>query len=605
MAGNIGNVATHGAKQTNSIYDISLIKNVVQVSISRATEVATAQEFGSPLKTKYSYDPLRDLIRGFGHGDIEAKRYHGLNIYESLRGKMITSTGHLEELAMDELIKHDGERLDPLGSLIVCLSVPLTKTVLSYLIASAIMLHIHGSIDRTMEGAIRMLQGKVEKYAVSIISRDGMCNKLENAKQKATALIQRHAPRIRCHSMFLPPRGRHEEGDFIAFIAQLWSAKAEGQRIFTRSIKLMAFSLLLSEYGWQIDIFIEEDSTEKAENPETTSFIPIKADTNAISVIYSSLSKEGGREYVENHAKYSLLREDPYISTVCMAIPEQMGYKAVNELCTGEVQFNVTISLGGFTKIDLVGKSMASGAFAKSCRNLLGRFSMAGAPEQVKNLVVDALCHTFPDYDWDLLDNQIQNCRYPDAPFTTLLTDSNPDDCLIWVVAGAVLAVFHKIVLSLANIPATGIIRTPAGPGIHKFVQYGTGLLNGLLEGTLQPSEAVLFCAAGLAGADPEQIQLIDTNYQAKIVGYWGGQYGLLLTPLFERSLYSDMAKEKMKPITFHNIPIMGMSTDERGWLYIIDPAHLVTKNNIHAMSSWSIARISKRILAVLLQWYI
>ncbi|KAF5026904.1 hypothetical protein F66182_934 [Fusarium sp. NRRL 66182] len=580
------NVVTSGGKQNNSVLDFCLRKDVHLNFFSRPTHSAAIQDFGSPVDTVYSYRRLNELVTSFNSGDIEAKRFHGQNIYESRTGRIMTMFGHVQHVSMDDMIKVDGEGSTILCSIIACLSIPMTKTALSSTVASAFVLNMHGSIDSSMEGIIQMVQAKVAKYAGSILSRDVMCNKLENTKEEVLRLIKTKAPHIRHESLFLPPFNPPEEQDFVAFIVKLWASKADGQVIYTRSVKLLALSLMLSDYGWYIDVFVEREDS----NSDGPTLVPIKQDTGAFSVIYSSvLSPDSDRVYVENHEKYYLSRAEPYASSICKTVHMgetsglslsrtnrdqqafMRGYEAMDEFCKNRLAFKVTVSIEGRIKVDIEGSPLSP---SMGCRAFLAeRFMVETKHELILDLAAGVLSCLFPDYDWALLDESIRQWPHPQAPCTTLLIDSPPDCQQIWAATGAVLAMLDRIVVSIVNITDASLIRTLAGYSISVFIQKSGEYLTPLLNGGpgLEPSLAVKFCAARLAGLNPDresyqhyELSRVDMS---RVIGYWNGQQGLLLTPIYERHLYSDLSDDKALPLTFHNIPIMGMVTDERGWI--------------------------------------
>ncbi|KAL5591914.1 hypothetical protein FOVSG1_010803 [Fusarium oxysporum f. sp. vasinfectum] len=579
------NVVASGGKQNNSIFDICLKKDVHLNFLSQPTHIVTAQDFGSPLETKYSYRPLYEVITSFNSGDIEAKRFHGQNIYENKTGKIMNMFGEVKEVSMTELMKADGEGSTILGSIISCLSIPMTKTSLSSIVASAFVLHMHGSIDSSMEGIIQMVKAKIAKYAGSILSRDVMCNKLENTKGEVLRLIKTKAHHIRHESLFLPPFNPPEEQDFVAFIVKLWAAKADGEVIYTRSVKLLALSLMLSEYGWYIDVFVERESLDS----DIPIIVPIKQNAGAFSVVYSSvLSSDSDRVYVENHEKFYMSRTEPYATSICKIVHMgevsglslsrtnqdqyafMRGYEAMEEFCTNKLHFKTTVGIEGRIKLDIEGSPLRHSV---CCRNLLERLMIETKHDLILDLISGVLNDLFPDYDWAYLDQSIKQWPNPQAPCTTLLNDSPPDCHQIWAATGSILAILDRVVISIVNVTEASLIRTLAGYSISIFIHKSGQYLNPLLnDGSgLEPSLAVKFCAARLAGLNPdrESYQHYDLSRvdMSKVIGCWNGQQGLLLTPIFERSLYCDLPDDKALPLTFHNIPIIGMVTDERGWI--------------------------------------
>ncbi|VUC21721.1 unnamed protein product [Clonostachys rosea] len=578
-------LAGDATQQNSSIFDICLIKNTNVNILSRATHAAVAQEFGSPLETRHLHSPLLDLIQTLDSGGIQAKRFHGYNVYEA---------GQVKELSMDKYVNVDGERLSALSSVIVCLSVPLTATTLSTIVASAIILYIHGEIDGQTAGAAGMLQGKIKKYANAIIGRDGMCNKLENAKQRVCELLKAHAPQVHTHKMFLPPMLPAEEQDFVVFIARLWSSKVEGEIIYTRSIKLLALSLLLSEYGWQIDIYVEKQKQESPVSGESTESIAIKAGTGSLIVVYSTLPTNDDRSYVENHASFPLKTEQKYPTSACKAafmgevsglslardeddqVAFMSGYKAIDNFFNEHVELKVLLNPVGMITMTLICDSIEIPRLPSSWFRILPRFNLSHTPHRIKTLVMVALCKAFPDCDWEEVNKQILEISV-DA--SVLFEKPSPREA--WVVTGAVFALMNRTIMSLVNISESSNIRSPAGDSVFKFLACGDDFLDELFNQGKHPAEAIIFCAASLTGADCIEAVNSGTSPSSfsdrrSIVGYWANQHGLLLTPVFERCLYSDLPQCKMKLCTFHNTPIIGMPFDEGGW---IRSAKLSNKN--------------------------
>jgi hypothetical protein len=407
-----------------------------------------------------------------------------------------------------------------------------------------------------------------------------MCGRLECKRDEMRRLVQVMAPDISVDSLFLPPLTPPEEGDFAEFLAELWAARADNVQIFTRSVKLLGLALLLSQYGWQIDVFVENEAGET---------IPLKTDTRALSVIYSMSNTQGtGREYVENHRRYlKMSRREFYPTAVCTAayMGEVSGLSLAKTsadrnnfwkgYCIAQVAcangFNLNISLLPEGRISLTIQSRVREPqvfiHERSCQQLLKRFLPLSMPDSVQNLIVNALCDTYPKFDWSLLDDEVDKQKYPHASFTTLLSFYEGNCEMLWIVSGAVLGALDKIIGSLINLPGESIARTPAGESLYKFVNGSANFLNDLLTTGLEPGLAVQFCATRLAGVDPNNLRVASNTISRNIIGYWNAQQGILVTPVFERSLYCDLPAEKSRPLTLFNIPIEGMPTDDGGWI--------------------------------------
>jgi hypothetical protein len=557
--------------------------------VALVTAVAVAQQWGSALYTRYTHQPLKELIHALNNkSDISARRYHGSNIYDPETGRYMTMQGEIKQVAMGKIVAEKGEEETQLGTVIVCLSVALNPkgpNSLSVILADAIMLFVHGTIERQMAGTTSILQGKIEKYATAVLSRDKMCGKLEKTRKYVSNLVESMAPEISApDTMFLPPSTRSEAGDFVQFLVDLWRSDADGKEIFTRSIKLLGLALLLSEYGWVIDVYVES---------KTGTIKPIKTDTKALSVIYSMADTQKARErqYVENHRAYvrtSRNEHEFFPTAVCVAgqmgpvsgmsfaktITElsrfETGYKHAQQFC---LAYHISTNVCPQGRISMtVQKREESppGIFLhlRSCRELLTRFFPPSMPDIIWDLTSSALCKLYPTVDWGHIHHDASKQRYPNASFTALLSLYEGNCENLWAIAGAVLGILDTIITSLVNLPVESIIRTPAGESISKFVSGSANWLNNLLTtGGIEPGPAIQLCSTRLCGVDPNNLRFASNTNPNSIVGYWNGQQGILVTPIFERSLYYDLPAEKLRPLTFFSIPIEGMPTDDGGWI--------------------------------------
>ena len=558
--------------------------------VAAVTTIAAAQQYGSALWTRFTHQPLQELIHALNNNmDIAPRRYHGRHIYDEENGRYMTMQGEIQAIAMGKVVSSEGEAPTQLSTVIVCLSVAVGKDKLSSVLATAIMLYAHGTIDRSMEGTARILQGKIDKYAISSLGRDSMTGKLEGVKLAASRLVlQSTGSKLSADSLFLPPRSPQEEGDFVEFLAQLWSAQADGVQIFTRSIKLLGLALLLSEYGWQIDVFVEDEDGDS---------VPLKTDTGALTVTYSlaNTADARNRQYVENHPRYSksLLSTRAFYPTASSTAAHmgevsglslahtpscrnnfERGYSIASNSCNRSFNFDLSIDTQGRILMAVQpqdsgrpGESPIKFTHERSCRQLLQRFFPQAMPEAVWNLAISALCGSNDSYDWGVLDDEAGKQKYPHASFTALLGwyEGNSDN--LWVICGVVLGVMDKIIRQLINLPDESAVRTPAGEALSSFVSSSAPFLNDLLTTGLQPGLAVQFCATRLSGADPKNLRVASGTNPQGIIGHWNGQQGILLTPIFERSLYCDLPADKSRPLTLFNLPIEGMPTDDGGWI--------------------------------------
>ena len=548
--------------------------------VAMGTLVAAAQQFGSALRTRYAHQPLKELIQALNNNaDIGPRHFHGYRTYDGETGKIMTMHGEIKAVAMNKVIANEDEHLNPMSSVIISLSVAMSKESLSPILASAIMLFVYGTIDRSLEGMIRTLQAKIEKYASAVLSRDSMCGGIKRKRDEMLKLVQRMAPNLSVDSLFLPPLTRQEEGDYAEFLVELWTSRADYVQVFTRSVKLLGLALLLSEYGWQIDVFVENEDGET----------PIKTDTRALSVIYSiSNAQRSGREYVENHKRYAKMsRREFYPTAICR--PAHMGevsglslgkestdpdsfykgYRIAQWFCASGYHLNIGLLREGRISMTIQSRVQEPKMFIheRSCRQLLNRFLPLSVPDSVRNLIVNALCNTYPDFKWDLLDGELDKQEYPHAPFTTLLLSYKGNCEMLLIVCGAILGALDMIIGSLINLPVESMVRTPAGESLYKFINGSDRFLVNLLTNGLEPGLAVQFCATRLAGVDPNNLRVASATISSNIIGYWNAQQGILVTPVIERSLYCDLPAEKSKPLTLFTIPIEGMPTDDGGWI--------------------------------------
>lgn len=134
---------------------------------------------------------------------------------------------------------------------------------------------------------------------------------------------------------------------------------------------------------------------------------------------------------------------------------------------------------------------------------------------------------------------------------------------------GGVLAIVDSVIEALIRIPADCLIRVPIGGSIESLVQNAIDYLQPLFDPQLglQIVDAVILCAARLASVNPEEPKIAKTTAPKDVIGFWNGQQGILLTPVWERSLLCDLPEGQRHPLTLHNRPILGIPTDSGGWI--------------------------------------
>lgn len=242
------------------------------------------------------------------------------------------------------------------------------------------------------------------------------------------------------------------------------------------------------------------------------------------------------------------------------------GYCIAQRFCKKCFDLNVSLRPEGRISMTIQSRDREPQVFIheRSCQQLLKRFLPLSVPDSLRSLIVNALCESFTTFDWGLLDSEVDKQKYPYASFTTLLSFYEGNCEMLWIVSGAILGALDKIIGSLINLPSESFVRTPAGESLYKFVNGSANFLNDLLTTGLEPGLAVQFCATRLAGVDPNNLRIASDTISHNIIGYWNAQQGILVTPVFERSLYCDLPLEKSRPLTLFNIPIEGMPTNNK-----------------------------------------
>ncbi|KAI1778197.1 hypothetical protein F4818DRAFT_405162 [Hypoxylon cercidicola] len=87
------NTANTGATQNNVVVDVALNKDIHYHIAIQAMTVTVAQQSGSPLGTRYSHDPLNELMQSINNADITTKRYHGDGIYNRVKDNIMNALG--------------------------------------------------------------------------------------------------------------------------------------------------------------------------------------------------------------------------------------------------------------------------------------------------------------------------------------------------------------------------------------------------------------------------------------------------------------------------------------------------------------------------------
>jgi len=165
---------------------------------------------------------------------------------------------------------------------------------------------------------------------------------------------------------------------------------------------------------------------------------------------------------------------------------------------------------------------------------------------------------------------------------TILLLKDETKDIPVWTIIGALLGVLDEVIGILLDISDENMVRTPIGESIEHLVLHSLDYLEALFDQKhgLQPGNSVRLCVHRLAGVSPAYLKSAATTRIEDVIEYWNGQQGILLTPVFKRSLLWDLPEHNRHPLTFHNIPIMGIPTDEGGWIKVATVTPPVVRRN-------------------------
>lgn len=260
-----------------------------------------------------------------------------------------------------------------------------------------------------------------------------------------------------------------------------------------------------------------------------------------------------------------------------LAIPEspnhsrdfQKGYESVQCFFKDNIELKVSVEQGKIhAKLDYAPLQRGQSTKLTSCRRLLSNKLLLGNffPQNTLDIMANALSEEYPSYDWDHIADEIPNQPYKEAPIWTTAHYWPGESGKLWSIIGAMSGMTDLFVKALINIDERSVVRVIAGISFQEF-RAGQQFIDSLLDTGLEYGPAALFCAVWLAEVHPRDPKMSASVDQRVHIGYWNGEQGILLTTVFLRSLACDIPKEKRRPFTLHNIPILGMPTDDGGWI--------------------------------------
>lgn len=599
------NVATNGAHQNSIGAEFSLIKVSVHQEGGSSATIAITQRLGSPLFIRPSYQPLNTLLQSSENTELQPKHFNGRNVYTARAASFVDSNGSMVHTFMSTHMRGNKHMApDWLGTMIICLSAFMSKIELADILTRALLIYAHGCVEPQLRGDFGILLSVIDKYAATVLSLDSMCDKLKSTKQSVQAKVYQKCPGLAWHGMFIPPRSRSEREDFVELLFQILSAPAGDTTIYTRSVKLLGLANLLAHYGWQIDTLAQEEHDVPP--------VVVDVQQGALTVVYS-LDERMNDYFIEAHARrgrhmtFDMPGAHFYPSISSKAEqwrngtalyfatgqPEEesflRGYEKVKNAWDKSVRLLTTTlhqgQLLAWAEIDswtfnaerTEPKHDRFGLMDKFAHILLKRIPIVEA-------IVDIVSNDHARIDWERLGGATKERheesstgsassthRFSIIVLLQFLLDSLSTAQYLTrqSITGGILAILDSVIEALIRIPADCLVRVPVGESMERFVQiaseYGKALFDP--QHGLKISDAVILCAARLAGVNPEDPRIAKTTAPEDIIGFWNGQQGILLTPVWERSLLCDLPEGHRLPLTLHNRPILGIPTDSGGWI--------------------------------------
>ncbi|KAI0596403.1 hypothetical protein F4775DRAFT_564416 [Biscogniauxia sp. FL1348] len=249
------NSATGGATQCNLGIQINRMKHYNISLISRTV----TEGCNSNSRTRFFVYAPQTPVQETCKTHVISRRHSSEFAQEKGRGKVTKMVERVEKEMTTGALKEHGP----------CTNIQRASSILNGL---------------TMANMIAP-RGWVEKYTSVIHSRHREPKQLNNVRTRIQKIGKKEAPRAGKNTLPFAPQFPHGEDDLMRSMATILSARGSSQKIlYTRSTKLLAVALLLSEWGWDIEILVENDDME---------VVPIRAGSSAMCVVYTPAPTHG------------------------------------------------------------------------------------------------------------------------------------------------------------------------------------------------------------------------------------------------------------------------------------------------------------------------
>lgn len=542
-------------------------------------------DVGSALATSYQHRSLKEVIRAANHEvDLDHLKFIGGNMQPPNDGSYIDGQGNLrryprESMPADELPT-------PYSTIILSLSAQMSRTQLSPILARAIIFATHGpdQVGRNEMAQAKVIEGTIAKYATTVLSANSMFATKALHQKAIEELLAGRFPEGHWHTLFFPPRRPVEEIDYALFLTKMLSRTADNEVVYIRSMKLLGLALLLSKYGWMINISIEllDGSTHHV--------LPIGGPAvGALNIIHSFVSSEThpSRSYLENHsltlprsfvsrrihrtANSSVGNMSEVLSLALTGNRDdasriQRAFDMVRDVWQRDYTVGPLLQSGGRVRVALLPRARPDRLTPSVDEKSIGRFLepyIGGMPRVFKELASDVIARLHPGYDWDALLQHVQAGPYRNATLLYMARQCEGDTSKFWMAHGTLLGLIDSFARTIINVTDETHIRFP----IDSEISIWQPKIEGLMQTGLLVPDAVVFCTMWYAGVSEDVSKVALRPASSNILGYWDGEQGILATPIFERTLYCDLPEDKARPLTLHNTPIIGMATDDSGWI--------------------------------------
>lgn len=546
-----------------------------------------AADMGSAIATRYQRRSLEEVIQAANNGvDLDCRRFDGGAVLASYNGEYIDHRGNVVRIPRgDKLPK--GEGPTPYGTIIISLSAQMSRSQLSPIVARAILFATYGedSVGPNETEQISVIEGTVSKYASTVLSADSIFNTKAHKKQAIEEELARRFPDMFWHALFFPTRALSEELDYALFLKKMITWTADDEIIYIRSLKLLGLALLLFEYGWRLDISVE------TKDGSTTRVKPLGEPTiGALGIVFSSAPTDRypSRSYLENHTIRLKENKLPSYRTASAhagnmnevlswaatgtpgyASAYRRGFDTVRDIFERDWSKGPLLRANGLIRVELTTNSTPysdpglSKADLNSCRHFMDPF-IGNMPRVFMDTAIQAMATLHPRYNWEELLQESRANTSRDAPLSRMISECKGDASNLWNVTGIISGLVDSFARAVINVPDDCQVRFPTELNEVNWQNP----IKSLIETGLSVSEVVKFCAVWYAGVNrPESRADILSGPSGDIFGYWSGEQGILPTPIFERTLYCDLSSDKERPLTLHNTPIIGMPTDDMGWI--------------------------------------